>query len=244
MSTIHMFLQEKGGVGKSFAATLMAQKMIEEGKEPLCIDIDPVNPTFFAYKGINVKRVKIMSGDEIDPFLFDEMINMIAEVQSDTDVIIDNGSSSYVALASYITSNEIAAVLSDMGHKLVIHTVIIGGNALAEIVKNFAKLVASFADETQFVVWLNPFFGPVEQNGLEFIEFKAYKSNADRIPVVIAIPEFERKTFGRNLREMLEANKTFQEALEPKAALPVMTRQRLTMIRRDLWASMGNLEAI
>lgn len=243
MSTIHMFLQGKGGVGKSFAATLMAQKMIEEGKEPLCIDIDPVNPTFFGYKGIGVKRLKIMAGDEIDPFLFDEMINMIAESKSDNDVIIDNGSSSYVALASYITSNEISSVLLEMGHKLVIHTVIIGGNALSETVKDFSKLVASFADDTQFVVWLNPFFGPVEQNGVEFIEFKAYKSNAERIPAVIAIPDFAQKTFGRNLREMLEANKTFQEALETNV-LPVMTRQRLTMIRRDLWSRMGALEAI
>lgn len=241
MATINMFLQGKGGVGKSFAATLMAQKMMEEGKTPLCIDVDPVNPTFFGYKGIDVKRVQIMAGDEIDPSLFDAMIEMIAESEDDT--IIDNGASSYVALASYITSNEISSVLHEMGHTLVVHTVIIGGNALVETVKDFSKLVKSFKDDTQFVVWLNPFFGPIEQDGLEFIEFKAYTSNAEKVAAVIEIPEFDQKMFGRNLREMFEANLTFSEALAT-ADFPIMTRQRLTMMRRDLWSRLGVLDSV
>lgn len=46
MSRVHMMLQGKGGVGKSFASAMMAQFMADRGEAPLCIDTDPVNQTF------------------------------------------------------------------------------------------------------------------------------------------------------------------------------------------------------
>jgi len=46
---IHMVLQGKGGVGKSFVAAPMAQFLQDKGRDPLCIDTDPVNATFAGY---------------------------------------------------------------------------------------------------------------------------------------------------------------------------------------------------
>lgn len=43
MAKIHMVLQGKGGVGKSFIATVIAQYKRSKGQQPLCIDTDPVN---------------------------------------------------------------------------------------------------------------------------------------------------------------------------------------------------------
>ena len=42
MAKIHMVLQGKGGVGKSFIATVIAQYKISKGQQPQCIDTDPV----------------------------------------------------------------------------------------------------------------------------------------------------------------------------------------------------------
>ena len=50
MAKINMVLQGKGGVGKSFVASTLAQYMKNKGEEPLCIDTDPVNTTFAATK--------------------------------------------------------------------------------------------------------------------------------------------------------------------------------------------------
>ena len=50
MAKIHMILQGKGGVGKSFISSTLAQHRIAKGKNPLCIDTDPVNATFFGFK--------------------------------------------------------------------------------------------------------------------------------------------------------------------------------------------------
>ena len=44
-SAIHMSLQGKGGVGKSLAASVLAQYFMARGKAVRCIDADPVNKT-------------------------------------------------------------------------------------------------------------------------------------------------------------------------------------------------------
>jgi len=241
MANIHMFLQGKGGVGKSFAATLMAQKMIEDGKKPLCIDLDPVNPTFSGYKALGVKYFDVMNGDDVDQWRFDQMIELIAK--SKVDVIIDNGASSFIPLVSYIKKTEIPELLQGAGHILIIHTLIVGGEALADTVVGLAKTISIFPEETKFVVWLNPFAGPIENEGKEFTEFKAYKDNKKRVTAIVEIPEFQQQTFERNLREMFKSKLTFVEALK-MPELPIVTRQRLTMMRRDIYKRLGQLAEI
>ena len=130
MSKIHLLLQGKGGVGKSFVAALLAQYKIDKGHKPLCIDTDPVNATLFGYKGLGVKRLQIMEAEEINPRSFDTLIEMIAPVTD--DVIIDNGASSFVPLSHFLISNQVPALLTEMGHELVVHTLVTGGQALLD----------------------------------------------------------------------------------------------------------------
>lgn len=241
MAKIHIVLQGKGGVGKSFIAALLAQYLIQEGKKPLCIDTDPGNATFHGYKGLNVQHVDIMEGEEINPIMFDKVIEMVAG--SEDDVIIDNGATSFIPLANYLISTDIPALLQSMGHLLIIHTVITGGQALLDTVGGFSKLITQFPNEARFVVWLNPYWGPVEDEGKEFTEFKAYKQNAKRVAAIIEIPSFQHQTFGRNLSDMLKARLTFDEAVG-SPTLPIVTRQRLTMIRRDIYKRLGQLSEV
>ena len=114
---------------------------------------------------------------------------------------------------------------------------------MGDTVEGLVKTISIFPEETKFVVWLNPYWGPIEKDGKEFSEFKAYTNNAHRISAVIEIPEFQQQTFGRNLREMMESNLTFQEALKAPE-LPIVTRQRLTMMRRDIYKRVGQLSVV
>jgi len=127
MAKIHMVLQGKGGVGKSMIAATIAQYKASKGQTPLCIDTDPVNSTFEGYKALNVQRLNIMDGDEINTRNFDALVEQIASTKG--DVIIDNGASSFVPLSSYLIGNQVPALLQDMGHELVVHTVVTGGQA-------------------------------------------------------------------------------------------------------------------
>lgn len=128
MAKIHMVLQGKGGVGKSAIAAIIAQYKMDKGQTPLCIDTDLVNATFEGYKALNVRRLNIMAGDEINSRNFDTLVELIAPTKD--DVVIDNGASSFVPLSHYLISNQVPALLQEMGHELVIHTVVTGGQAL------------------------------------------------------------------------------------------------------------------
>ena len=232
MATIHMVLQGKGGVGKSMIASFMTQYKLSKGRRPLCIDTDPVNASFQAYKSLKVQHLQIMKGDDIDPRSFDQLVEQVSKVKE--DVIIDNGASSFVPLSSYVISNQVPALLGDMGHQLVVHTVITGGQALSDTVHGFAQLVKQYPPEVLFVVWLNPYWGPIEREGKAFEQMKAYLEHKDRVSAMVRLPDLKPETFGRDLSDMLQAHLTFDEAMA-LPSLTIMTRQRLSIIKKQLF---------
>lgn len=237
MAKIHMILQGKGGVGKSFIAATLAQYKISKGQKPLCIDTDPVNATFEGYKALGVKRLQIMDGDEINPRNFDTLIELIAP--SKDDVIIDNGASSFVQLSHYLISNQVPVLLADMGHELVVHTVITGGQALLDTVNGFSQLASQFPANAIFVVWLNPYWGPIEHEGKGFEQLKAYTTNKARVSAIVKIPALKEETYGRDLSDMLQERLTFDQALAMES-LTIMTRQRLKIVKGQLFAQLDN----
>lgn len=235
MANIHMILQGKGGVGKSFIAATLAQYKASKGQKPLCIDTDPINATFHGYKALGVRRLQIMQGDEINPRNFDTLVELIAP--SKDDVIIDNGASSFVPLAHYLISNQVPTLLVEIGHTLVVHTVVTGGQALLDTISGFAQLISQFPAETLFVVWLNPYWGPIEHEGKSFEQLKAYNANKSRVSAIVQIPTLKEETYGRDLSDMLKDRLTFDEALAMES-LTIMTRQRLKIIKGQLFSQL------
>lgn len=237
MSKIHMILQGKGGVGKSVAAAFLAQYKAETGPTPSCFDTDPINATFHGYTSLNVTRLQIMQDDEINPRSFDALVELIAA--SPGDVIIDNGASTFVPLSHFILSNQVPALLTAMGHELVVHTVVTGGQALLDTVSGFAQLVSQFPVDVKFIVWLNPYWGPIEQDGKDFEQMKAYMAHKGRVSAIIQIPVLKKETYGLDLSNMLQARLTFDEALA-MPSLTIMTRQRLKIIKRQVFGQLEN----
>jgi hypothetical protein len=224
-------------VGKSFIAATLAQYKASKGQKPLCVDTDPVNATFAGYKALGVKRLQIMEGDEINPRNFDTLVELVAP--SKDDVIIDNGASSFVPLSHYLISNQVPALLADMGHELVVHTVITGGQALLDTVSGFSQLVSQFPTEAIFVVWLNPYWGPIEHEGKGFEQLKAYTANKARVSAIVSIPALKEETYGRDLSDMLQERLTFDEALAMDS-LTIMTRQRLKIVKGQLFGQLDS----
>lgn len=234
-----MILQGKGGVGKSFIAATLAQYIGDNTTQlPLCIDTDPVNATFHGYLDLDVQRLEILVNDEINTRKFDQLIELIAETQK--DVIIDNGASTYVPLSHYLITNDVPNLLISMGHELVIHTVVTGGQALHDTLAGFADIATHFPKEASLVVWLNPFWGAIESEGKDFEKMKAFTSNKDRVSAIVRIPNLKKETFGQDLSDILQDRMTFNAALANKD-IPIMQRQRLTMIKRQLFEQLDSV---
>ena len=236
MANVHIILQGKGGVGKSFIAAMIAQYKLSKGQKPICVDTDPVNATFCGYKKLNVKKLEILEGDEINSRHFDTLIEMIA-TSGDEDIIIDNGASSFVPLSHYLITNDVPELLRSMGHEIIIHTVITGGQALLDTVAGFANLVEQYPIEEKFIVWLNPYWGAIEDAGKGFEQLKVYITNKARVSAIIQIPDLKEETFGRDLSEMLQAKQTFEEAIDA-VTNTIMMRQRLKIIQKQIFGQM------
>jgi hypothetical protein len=228
MTHVHLVLQGKGGVGKTFVASTLAQYLARKG--PIdCIDTDPVNATFAGFRHLRATRLDLMEDDMIQPRRFDELVDRANTTQAPA-MVIDNGASSFVALAQYLVENDVPALLHELGHRLTIHVLITGGQALLDCAENMRVMIQTFAPTTEFVVWINPYFGPVELRGKQWEEMKVYSECKDRIRSVVYLPAWQKDTTGRDVAEMLGERLSFEEALAD-ADRSVMVRQRLKMAR-------------
>ncbi len=241
MSNVHIVVMGKGGVGKSLASVMMAQYLISRGETPLCIDTDPTNATFAGFDAFNVKKIALLENGDINPRNFDAMIELIAN--SKESVVVDSGASSYNPLSSYMFDNGVADVIADLGHKLVLHTPIVGGQSFLDTIAGFATIAKTFPDSASIVVWLNPYHGPIEIEGKTFEHMKAYKDLKDRVAAIVTLPDLKRETFGADIRDMLADRKTFEAAIADES-LPLMQRHRLGRVRDAAFAELGKAAII
>ena len=230
MRTVHLILQGKGGVGKSLVASLLCQYLIEQGREILAFDTDPVNQTLTGYKDLPVQKLKLMKGDDIDRRRFDQLIEAV--LSASDDVVVDNGAATFVPLSSYLKENQTVDFLEEAGMRVLMHTVFTGGQAMKETADGLVSLARHFPT-VPLVVWLNRYFGEIATAGKQFEEFKVYRENQDQIAGLIYIPMKSPQTFGRDLEELFSRHQTFAQAAVD-ASLPVMTRQRLKIFWNEV----------
>jgi CO dehydrogenase nickel-insertion accessory protein CooC1 len=102
MSTVHLILQGKGDVGKSFIAALLAQYLQEKGVSVRCFDADPVNSTLASFPALNTTKLDMIESSDkarrINPRRFDELVEQIASQPPEAHGIVDTGSSAFVPL--------------------------------------------------------------------------------------------------------------------------------------------------
>lgn len=234
MADIHFMLQGKGGVGKSFISAMFSQWKATQGEAPLCVDTDPVNHTLMGFRNLNVTELNIMTAQNINPRQFDILVEHISKTT--TDIIVDNGASSFVPLCSYMLSNEVPDIIGRWNHRVVIHTVISGGFSMLDTINGFAALASQFSSNIPFIVWLNPYFGAIEDEGRAFSEFKAYKMHSSKITGMIQLPNVIKETFGVDIEQMIKARETFEEAQLSKT-YTLMTKERLKIFERKLFSA-------
>ncbi|MDR3362120.1 MAG: conjugal transfer protein TraL [Desulfovibrio sp.] len=250
MITTHWITQGKGGVGKSLIASLLAQYIREgfitrgmAGKADelvYCFDTDPVNATLAGYEALNVNSIHITDeqGIQVDERRFDELIEKLIALPDGSHAIIDNGASSFLSLCNYLKTSNVFELLQANGCRVLLHTVVTGGQAILDTLKGLKSLVLNFAGQS-IVVWQNTYFGPVVLNGVEIEQMRIWQDHINSIEALITIPWVNQQTTGVDLRELFSRRRTFGEvANDPECNL--MARHRLAMFWRAMKLELDN----
>ncbi len=232
---VHFTLQGKGGVGKSLVSALIAQHRLANKVPLICIDTDPVNATFAGYEAFPVQRLELLNNSKVDSSKFDDLMTIIAE-NPDSEIVIDNGASSFIPLSAYLIENEAIQVLHELGRQVVLHPVIVGAQGLQDTLTGFHSLVSQMPETAEIVVWLNQYFGDVETKGVRFEDMKLYQTFKERVHGIINIYQ-QSELFGKDLKSMLEERKTFTEAMASEE-FNFMSKNRLKILQRSLFEQM------
>lgn len=235
---LHLTLQGKGGVGKSFVAALLTQQFLRKNIPVIAVDTDPTNETLTGYKSLGAKRLELMKGSSLDERKFDELIEEV--IVTDSSFVVDNGSSSFISLSNYLVENQVFSVLGNSGRQVYVHCVVVGGQALVDTLTGFRALVEQLQSPAKLVVWLNEYFGPIEANGKRFEEMQVYLTNRDKVHGIMRIPAQTSATFGVDMQLMMNRKLTFSD-VQQDTEFGLMAKSRLASVARGLFQQMDSV---
>ena len=235
--SVHLVLQGKGGVGKSFVSAILAQYFRKRSGTLHCLDTDPVNATFAQYRSIGAEHLNILRRGTIHEKRFDELVDTVCAGTG--TFIIDTGATTFVPLWNYILENEILQFLQSHSRRVFVHSVVAGGQAMSDTLSGFEKL-AETTTEKNVIVWLNEYFGEVVKDGKTFEEFRVAEEQAAKLLGTVVIRERNPHTFGDDVRQMLERRLTFEEAIRMDE-FSLVSKQRLEIVRRELFEQLDKL---
>lgn len=234
----HFVLQGKGGVGKSFVASLIAQYLADQGRLQGCFDTDPVNGSLQTIPALAAEPVELLTKNALNVKSVDHLIQSI--VAAERDVVVDNGAASFLVLSRYLVENDIASVLREHGVAMVVHTVVTGGANGMDTLKGLETLMKAFAPGAQIFVWVNEFFGPARYRGTDFEHTTIYQENRAQIGGIVYLRQLDPEMFGPNLADMLDRGLTFAEAAA-SAEFMLMEKSRLFRIKEGIWQQLATV---
>jgi hypothetical protein len=124
--------------------------------------------------------------------------------------------------------------------RVFVHSVVAGGQAMSDTLNGLERL-AQTTSQKNVIVWINEYFGEVTKDGKTFEEFKIAEEYAHKLVGSVLIRDRNPQTFGDDLRLMLEQRLTFDEAIKDERFF-LVSKQRLAIVRRDLYEQLDRLE--
>ncbi len=212
---LHIFLMGKGGVGKSFVASLAMQFYRQNGTAVKGYDLDPVNKTLGNIEALNAVKFEVLKAQDppvVDRTRFDDLIEEI--LKGNTDVIIDTGATTFMPINSYLYDMGLLPALKEYGIETVLHVVLRGGSSTLDCMGGLINIVNNYPEgDCRIVVWKNEVEGPIVLDGEEFEQLPYYKENRSRFSHVVPIREILDDLVINDIRELLSNRMTFKEAI-------------------------------
>jgi len=235
---VHLVLQGKGGVGKSFVSSILVQYFREKQRTVHCFDTDPVNATLAQYQELSAEHLNVLRRGAINEKEFDTLVEKIC--RGEGCFVVDTGATTFVPLWNYMLENEILHFLEDRGKLVYVHSVVTGGQAMTDTLNGFGE-IAKTTRQKNVIVWLNEYFGEVVgKDGKPFEDLKVAQQYAEKLIGSVTMRERNSNTFGDDVKQMLERRLTFESAIRSEE-FSLVSKQRLAIVRRDLFEQLDRL---
>lgn len=220
LKNLHIFLQGKGGVGKSFCASMLAQYLRsrlpsdispEEYRRHLLLwDSDPNNHTLSSFKALNVDYVDLVNnGQNVSIQAYDkffELINVYNLSSSDAEcsAILDTGSSNFIQTVNFLDRNDGLDIMQEeYGVNVFIHCPIFAGTASYNACWfDFDQMCSRFQN-VNFILWINNYKEFVFTANHKIGSEPMYAKNRKRIAAVIDLPFLDYDTPNRAVLEFI-----------------------------------------
>lgn len=248
LKNFHFILQGKGGVGKTTVSTFITQYVKDYlKKEYMAIDTDQVNASFASFKALKVELLKIMEDNKILDSGWEILASKLLNADK-SNIIVDNGASSFVPLMNYAFENNFFETLTSEEYgdtsNIYIHTVIAGGEGLGHTLAGLNTICNNFENSNiRIIVWINEFLGKVETLDKKITDYPEYKNNESKILAVVRIPTYKGDLFKKDLSDMLTNHKTFEE-MKNDTSVFIMSRSRFTRMQKELFAELNKIDFI
>ncbi len=112
MANVHFIGGEKGGIGKSMTARLLAQYYIDGERAFMGFDSDASHGTFSRFYGDFASPVIVGEDESLDRIL------EICEEQPELDLIIDLAAQTSTRLGEWIEETDVFGLLDELGHQV------------------------------------------------------------------------------------------------------------------------------
>ncbi|HRJ54547.1 MAG TPA: mobilization protein [Candidatus Thiothrix moscowensis] len=147
MGRVHFIGGEKGGVGKSLTARLLAQYFIDSATPFTGFDSDQSHGSFSRFYKDFASPLRVDDYDSLDNIID------VAETQPGHDLIIDLAAQTSARLGQWIEESDVFGIFTDMGHKVFIwHVMDDGADALSLLDKTLDSYPQQ---DIQFIVVQN-----------------------------------------------------------------------------------------
>lgn len=144
--------QDKGGIGKSFVATLLHDHLSERNVRLKAFDLDHANSTFQRYVPEAVFIDTDVDADKLG--VLDQLVHALEEVDV---VLADNRAAGGAKVRQYLDENRLTSLQQEIGFALVLVVVAVDDK---DAVSQIADLVDLYGDKVRWLVVRNLRDGP------------------------------------------------------------------------------------
>jgi len=230
---VNLMLAGKGGIGKTLGASLIAQWLREQGEPVAVIDADPVQASLASIASLAAEEVTLLEGEIVNVCAMDAVVSRF--VTEDRHFVVDCGASGFRPFSRYLLRDELIGVVAGSGKRVLLHTVIAGGagDAMTHTSLAVSHILDAFLPHVEVVVWLNPYFGELEHNGVSIEDTEFFDGIRSRIAAIVRLPLLDPNYSGATFAKMLKDKLTFED-VRLSSDISMITKLRLANVWKPI----------